>query len=197
MTYEATGGKSDRWANAFLIRQGDRFFLPNEKGDLIIARLDREGYHELSRAHLIEPTGSAQQRKVVWSHPRSRIAPSTCETMKRSSARASRSERSVAVVGQDSGRFIGIEPLGLLQLQGLISDLQNRILADVLRRTEKQEGPCGVNQDFAEICGSVAPVCMRDELVATGPPADRFARPPSSGSSRAEVQRAQRCDVSG
>jgi len=69
MTYEATGGKSERWANAFLIRHEDRFFLANEQGDLIIARLDREGYHELSRAHLIEPTGSAQQRKVVWSHP--------------------------------------------------------------------------------------------------------------------------------
>ncbi len=69
MTYEATGGKSQRWANAFLIRHDDRFFLANEQGDLIIARLDREGYHELSRTHLIEPTGSAQQRKVVWSHP--------------------------------------------------------------------------------------------------------------------------------
>jgi outer membrane protein assembly factor BamB len=68
-SYEPTAGKSERWANAFLVRQGDRFFLANEKGDLIIARLDRDGYHELSRAHLIEPTGSAQQRKVVWSHP--------------------------------------------------------------------------------------------------------------------------------
>lgn len=68
-TYAATAGKSERWANAFLIRQGDRFVLANEQGDLILARLDREGYHELSRAHLIEPTGSAQQRKVVWSHP--------------------------------------------------------------------------------------------------------------------------------
>ena len=68
-TYEATGGKSDRWANAFLVKQGDRFFIPNEKGDLIIAKLDREGYHEIARTHLIEPTGSASQRKVVWSHP--------------------------------------------------------------------------------------------------------------------------------
>ncbi len=68
-TYDATGGKSERWANAFLVRQENRFFIPNEKGDLIIATLDREGYHEVSRVHLIEPTGSAQQRKVVWSHP--------------------------------------------------------------------------------------------------------------------------------
>jgi len=69
MSYDATGGKSDRWANAFLVKHEDRFFIPNEKGDLIIAKLDRDGYHEVSRAHLIEPTGSAQQRKIVWSHP--------------------------------------------------------------------------------------------------------------------------------
>jgi len=68
-SYEPTAGKSERWANAFLVKHEDRFFLANEKGDLIVAKLDRDGYHELSRAHLIEPTGSAQQRKVVWSHP--------------------------------------------------------------------------------------------------------------------------------
>ena len=68
-TYAATGGKKDRWANAFIIQNGDRFFLPNEKGDLIIARLKPEGYQEISRAHLIEPTNKAMARDVVWSHP--------------------------------------------------------------------------------------------------------------------------------
>src|SRR5262249_31008657 len=32
-------GEPVRWANAFLVPQGDRFFLFNELGDLIIARL--------------------------------------------------------------------------------------------------------------------------------------------------------------
>ncbi len=68
-TFEATGGKSARWANAFIVKHEDRFFLPNEQGDLIIARLDRTGYHEIGRSHLVEPTGEAQQRNVVWSHP--------------------------------------------------------------------------------------------------------------------------------
>ena len=68
-TYAATGGKKDRWANAFIIKNGDRFFLPNEKGDLIIARLTPKGYEEISRAHLIEPTNKAMARDVVWSHP--------------------------------------------------------------------------------------------------------------------------------
>ena len=69
-TLEATtGGKEARWANAFLIKNADRFFLPNEKGDLIIARLTPDGYRELSRAHLLEPTNTAAGRDVVWSHP--------------------------------------------------------------------------------------------------------------------------------
>jgi len=64
-----TGGREVRWANAFLIKNGDRFFLPNEKGDLIIARLTPKGYEEVSRIHLLEPTNTAAGRDVVWSHP--------------------------------------------------------------------------------------------------------------------------------
>ena len=72
----ATGAnkKPLRWANAFLVEQGDRFFLFNEKGDLIIARLSPDGYKEIDRAHLLDPTsqlggGFGTPRKVLWSHP--------------------------------------------------------------------------------------------------------------------------------
>ncbi len=70
-TLQATtpDGKPARWANAFLVKQADQFFIWNEKGDLIIARLDSAGYHEISRAHLLDPTNTAQGRDVVWSHP--------------------------------------------------------------------------------------------------------------------------------
>ncbi len=61
--------RTDRWANAFLIKHEDRFFLANEQGDLIIAHLTPEGYQEISRAHLIEPTNTMAGRPVVWSHP--------------------------------------------------------------------------------------------------------------------------------
>lgn len=61
--------RTDRWANAFIIKNGDRFFLPNEKGDLIIARLSPQGYEEISRTHLIKPTNPMPGRDVVWSHP--------------------------------------------------------------------------------------------------------------------------------
>ena len=69
-TFQATtGDKPERWANAFLIKQGSRFFLANEKGDLIIANLSPKGYEELSRCHLVDPTGDATGRPIVWSHP--------------------------------------------------------------------------------------------------------------------------------
>jgi outer membrane protein assembly factor BamB len=58
-----------RWANAFLIPQGERFFLFNERGDLIIARLTPKGYEEIDRAHILDPTTTGSGRKVLWSHP--------------------------------------------------------------------------------------------------------------------------------
>jgi outer membrane protein assembly factor BamB len=73
MTREPTGGKVLRWANAFLVEQGDRFFLFNELGELIIAQLSSKGYKEISRANILAPTNSmaglSGPRLVVWSHP--------------------------------------------------------------------------------------------------------------------------------
>lgn len=69
-TFAATG--EGRWWNAFLIRYEpvkDRFFIHNEQGELIIAELTPEGYRELSRAQLIEPTRPVQRRVTIWSHP--------------------------------------------------------------------------------------------------------------------------------
>jgi outer membrane protein assembly factor BamB len=71
-TLRATGSETrpvERWANAFLVAQGDRFFLFNEKGDLILARLTPQGYDEIGRAHLLEPVNELPGRPVVWSHP--------------------------------------------------------------------------------------------------------------------------------
>ena len=65
-----TGGpRGASHATAFLTKHGDRYFLFNETGDLIIARLSPEKYEEISRAHLLEPTNEAFGRPVVWSHP--------------------------------------------------------------------------------------------------------------------------------
>ncbi len=66
-TRQATG--EGRWWNAFLIPHEDRTFLHNEQGDLIIARLSAQGYEELSRAKLVEPTRKVNNRMTIWSHP--------------------------------------------------------------------------------------------------------------------------------
>jgi outer membrane protein assembly factor BamB len=69
-THAATSGKSARWGNAFLVPNGDRVFLFNEKGELIIARLTPKGYEEVDRAKILDATNKySQGRMVVWSHP--------------------------------------------------------------------------------------------------------------------------------
>ena len=69
-TFQATtGGEPVRWANAFIVKNGERFFLFNEGGDLIIAKLTPRGYQEISRAHLLAPANKDPGRAVVWSHP--------------------------------------------------------------------------------------------------------------------------------
>ena len=68
-TFEPTTGKSERWGNAFTVKHGDRYFLFNEQGDLIIAKLSPEKYEEISRVHLLEPVNTDPRRPVVWSHP--------------------------------------------------------------------------------------------------------------------------------
>ncbi len=67
-SFKATGGEG-RWANAFLIPHEDRYFLFDESGNLIIARLSPKGYDEISRAKILEPTNKAAGRDIVWSHP--------------------------------------------------------------------------------------------------------------------------------
>jgi outer membrane protein assembly factor BamB len=67
-----TDGAPARWANAFIVPHGDgeRAFLFNEQGELIIARLTPSGYEEIDRAKLLDPTNRyAAGRTVVWSHP--------------------------------------------------------------------------------------------------------------------------------
>ena len=81
----------ERWAAAFMVQHGDRYFVNNEEGFLILARFTPTGYVELGRTRLIEVTGSSDRdgatteylvksgrrprrgnsydRPVNWSHP--------------------------------------------------------------------------------------------------------------------------------
>jgi outer membrane protein assembly factor BamB len=61
-----------RWSNIHMVKNGDRMFMFNERGELIIARLSPKGYQEISRAKLIEPTlDQLRERRggVAWAHP--------------------------------------------------------------------------------------------------------------------------------
>jgi len=60
-----------RWATAHMVRQADKVWIFNERGELIISKLSPKGYTEISRAKLIDPTeGQLGQRGgVCWSHP--------------------------------------------------------------------------------------------------------------------------------
>lgn len=60
-----------RWATIHLVRNGEKTWMFNERGELIIARLTPAGYEEMDRARLIAPTRDQlnQRDGVCWSHP--------------------------------------------------------------------------------------------------------------------------------
>ncbi len=62
-------GRRGRYGTAFIVRHEDRYFLFSETGELILARLSPEGYEELDRTAVLEPTNDVFQRRVLWSHP--------------------------------------------------------------------------------------------------------------------------------
>ncbi|MCS6867002.1 MAG: PQQ-binding-like beta-propeller repeat protein [Gemmataceae bacterium] len=66
---EAEDYKGASSGTAFLVKNGDRYFLFSETGELIIAKLSPRGYEEIGRTPLLKPTGTAFGRKVLWSHP--------------------------------------------------------------------------------------------------------------------------------
>jgi outer membrane protein assembly factor BamB len=68
-TFAATGGKGALWGNAYIVPHEDRYFLYNEKGDLLIGRLTPTGFDEISRTHLLDPDDTLPARPVTWSHP--------------------------------------------------------------------------------------------------------------------------------
>ncbi len=66
-----------RFGTAYFVRHGDRHFVTNDEGFLIIARFTPEGYEEVDRTRLLQPTtrtrggasGRWDDRAVLWAHP--------------------------------------------------------------------------------------------------------------------------------
>ncbi len=59
------------WATIHMVRNIDNIWMFNERGELIISRLSPEGFHQISRSRLIDPTTAqlSQRGGVCWSHP--------------------------------------------------------------------------------------------------------------------------------
>ncbi|HNQ87097.1 MAG TPA: PQQ-binding-like beta-propeller repeat protein [Verrucomicrobiota bacterium] len=68
-TYAATGGKKAFFGTAFLVEHEDRAVVWNDQGELILARLEPEGYTEISRTRLLEPLENTRGRTVLWCAP--------------------------------------------------------------------------------------------------------------------------------
>ncbi len=71
---QAVTVERSRWASAQLVQHGNRVFITNDRGELILARLTPAGYQEISRTPLIKPTSDPRGRfrqlgAVFWSHP--------------------------------------------------------------------------------------------------------------------------------
>jgi outer membrane protein assembly factor BamB len=60
------------YGTAFFVRQRDRYFINNDRGELVIAKLSPKGFEELGRTKLVEPTNPYVRRRqlsnVLWSH---------------------------------------------------------------------------------------------------------------------------------
>jgi outer membrane protein assembly factor BamB len=68
-TFGAVTGRKTDCGTVFLVPCENRFVLFNDQGDLILADLTPQGYHEMSRAHVLDPVATARGRNIVWSHP--------------------------------------------------------------------------------------------------------------------------------
>ncbi len=60
-----------RWSTIHFVQNGDRTWMFNERGELIIGKLTPTGLEEVSRAKLLEPTLEQLRQRdgVCWSHP--------------------------------------------------------------------------------------------------------------------------------
>ena len=68
---DQTATPRDRWSNIHMVTNGDRVWMFNEPGELIIAQLSGDRFHEISRTKLIAPTTVQLRRRegVCWAHP--------------------------------------------------------------------------------------------------------------------------------
>ena len=63
------GKKAQLFATLFAVKNGDKYFMLNDLGELMIGKFSPDGYEELDRTKVLEPTFTSRGRTVVWAHP--------------------------------------------------------------------------------------------------------------------------------
>lgn len=68
---DLTAVPKSRWSTIHMVRQADRVWMFNERGELLIGQLSPEGLKVIDRCQLIEPTSVQlnQRGGVCWTHP--------------------------------------------------------------------------------------------------------------------------------
>ena len=68
---DRTATSQARWGTLHMVQNGENTWMFNDRGELIISRLSPDGFHEISRAKLLNPTRGQLNRRdgVTWSHP--------------------------------------------------------------------------------------------------------------------------------
>ncbi len=68
---DLTAVPKSRWSTIHMVRQADRVWMFNERGELLIGRLSPDGLEVIDRCQLIEPTSVQlnQRGGVCWTHP--------------------------------------------------------------------------------------------------------------------------------
>jgi outer membrane protein assembly factor BamB len=57
------------FGSAFMVEHEGRFFIWNDQGELILARLTPKAFEEISRAKLLPTSENTRGRDIVWCHP--------------------------------------------------------------------------------------------------------------------------------
>ena len=68
---DETAVPKSRWSTIHFVQNDDQTWMFNERGELLLGELSPDGYKELSRAKIIDPTTEQlrQRNGVCWSHP--------------------------------------------------------------------------------------------------------------------------------
>lgn len=68
---DQTATPKARWSTIHFVQNGERTWMFNERGELLIGKLSPQGFEEISRSQLLEPTLEQLRQRggVCWSHP--------------------------------------------------------------------------------------------------------------------------------